>query len=169
MCCSMQFVITKIIVPCYIGETKFKAGIFLSRQIINRKKYKDSLKITEFSSYDEAKQAFLSYYKHISEDELRLNCLYEVRDRHIYTVFSTMNAFGIVEEETRTTFLPAILGDIDLSIRFRYDLTYEEAQKVARNIFVRIYKRPEYYIRGNIPLNRAITLQEVQWKKRKGE
>ena len=157
MCCSMQFVITKIIVPCYIGETKFKAGIFLSRQIINRKKYKDSLKITEFSSYDEAKQAFLSYYKHISED------------RHIYTVFSTMNAVGIVEEETRTTFLPAILGDIDLSIRFRYDLTYEEAQKVARNIFVRIYKRPEYYIRGNIPLNRAITLQEVQWKKRKGE
>ncbi|WP_438412430.1 hypothetical protein [Dorea amylophila] len=40
---------------------------------------------------------------------------------------------------------------------------------MARNIFVRIYKRPEYYIRGNIPLNRAITLQEVQWKKRKGE
>ena len=81
MCCSMQFVITKIIVPCYIGETKFKAGIFLSRQIINRKKYKDSLKITEFSSYDEAKQAFLSYYKHISEDELRLNCLKRKREQ----------------------------------------------------------------------------------------
>ena len=158
----------KIKVPCYICETKFMAGVFLSLEIASRKPYCKGLHVRRFESFREAKETFLENYECVSREEFRVNCLHEVRERNIYVVFSTKTMVGIVEAEKQEVLLPILLGKNYLQAYLQPNLTFEEAQKIARNKFVKIYKSCNLYISKPIPLNKPITLWEVI-RKRKEE
>lgn len=159
----------KIKVPCYICETKFMAGVFLSLEIASRKPYGKELYVRRFDSFKEAKETFWKNYECVSKEEFRVNCLYEVRARDVYVVFSTKNVVGIVEEEKQAVLLPILLGEDYLAAYLQPNLNFEDAQRIAKSKFVRIYKDEKLYISKNIPINRMVRIQEVQIENRKEE
>ena len=157
----MECTAKKIIVPCYIGETKFKAGIFLSRQIVDRKKYAESLRLMKFGSYQEAREAFLKAYGEITGEDIRLNYLYEVRSREIYSVLSTPYYVGVYETHLRELFYQESCLKHAKNVVSQDCLSYEEAIKTARERFARIWHNSGLYIDQKIPLNSVIKLSEM--------
>lgn len=153
-------------VPCFIGETKFKAGIFLSENIARKKAYFKDLQLFRFPNYLMAKERFMEIYGEFIEEDFCPNKLYEVRSKKIYSVFSTPYFVGVVEtEKSEMIDFTKVTKDVE-KIRWQDYLLYENAIKIAKEKFVRIWKNPNLYIHQRIPVNTVILLDDI--KKRNG-
>lgn len=157
----MDFATERTKAPCYIGETKFKAGIFLSRQIAGRKKYAEHLKFMKFDSYEQAKEAFLHDFGNVTGENIRPNRLYDVRDRDIYSVFLTSYHVGIFDTELKGMFKKLPFPQNGQEAVWQDYLTYEEAVKIIREHFVRVWHNSRLYITHSIPLNTVIAVKDV--------
>lgn len=157
----MDFTAEGIKVPCYIGKTKFKAGIFLSRQIAGRKKYAEHLKLMKFENYEQAKEAFLQAHGKVTGENIRLNCLYDVRDKEIYSVFLTPYHVGIFETELKGMFKKLPFPENGQGAVWQDYLTYEQAVKIVREHFSRVWHNSRLYITNGIPLNTVIAVKDI--------
>lgn len=69
-------------IKAYIGETKFKAGIFTSLEIAKSKKYFEILELEEFANLSAAKEEFLIRYPFIDPKAVPVNTLCYVREKN---------------------------------------------------------------------------------------
>lgn len=142
--------------PCFICETKYRAGIFLSKAIAMRKPYADSfICMTEYPDFSEAMKAFLSKYGEIVTRELfRVNELLQVRETNVYIVCYNDNFLCITTREQLSRVVP-------LNTSYFYteeNLEYEEAQELAKKIIADQTGNNFYCLSGRIKLNIPIRL-----------
>lgn len=149
--------------PCYIGITKNGAGIFLSDKIIERKKYGQFLHTQTFESFEEAVENFTERYgKVIFPQKIRLNKLYVVKEKKIYSVFSTPYMVGMTYSEFYENNLKNILSADEAVSYARHNLEYEIAIQYVRSHFERYYNNPALYINFAIHMHQPIYLYEVK-------
>ena len=154
---------TRIRTICYIGETSYKAGIFLSYKIAARKSYFKNLRLEGFESFTEALEEFKTRYDSVIDMEtLRVNHLYDVRPSNVYSVFWTPLNVGICYTCAFADATDKLLKNDDNFCFWKHYLTYDEAQKYARERWVKWYKRYEYYIERKIPVNTVVNINEVK-------
>lgn len=147
---------------CFIGETRFYAGIFLSRKIAMRKPYANSLRLIQFESFAEAVQRFLEMYGEIVNlKELRVNTLYQVRAKDIYSVVYTSYGAGITLTENFAYNVSCMLSESCHTLAAEHGLEYEQAAEAVRTRFVEQYGISLFYINGSIPLNQIITFETM--------
>lgn len=149
--------------PCYIATTKYSAGIFLSRKIASRQKYAKHLKLEEFDCLNSAIDVFVQRYPGIVEcEDFRLNRIFQVKEKPLYTVFWTLNNVVITEDNGNFDKLPVLLPDDWREARCRENMTYEDAQMYASIRFARIYKDQRLCISSNLRINMPISLESVK-------
>lgn len=124
---------------CFIGETKYKAGIFLSIKIAEGKPYYKHLKLEAYSDFQTAESEFLRRYREkLSEEIIRLNRLYEVRERPLYSVFCTPLCVGMTCSEYALENFCIILKGYRGPVWWKHALDYEEA---ARRVWLKLHRK----------------------------
>lgn len=147
---------------CYIMETKFSAGIFLSIEIAKRKKYFEHLKIKEFKNYDSAENEFFKLYgESVKKEEFKVNNLYQVRSKNVYSAFYSEDFVGITYTNNFWSNVVAIVGNYKKRIFALHALEYDNAVQIVRKKFVEQYRKSEFYISGGIPINAVITFEDM--------
>ena len=151
---------------CYVAETKYKAGIFLSNKIAEKRPYYKQLSLREFDCFEEAFAFFEKNHTiDVAEDEcLRLNHLYSVRDEPFYTVLSTPFAVGITNTKYWQDNVKVLFANAQENVWVKHNLKYEEAQQYAKMRFCKIWKNEKYYVEGKFPLNKIVTLNDLKKK-----
>lgn len=150
-------------IGAYIGTTKTSAGIFLSRKIINRKKYGKYLHVERFENLEEAVETFFSRYADwVKREEFRLNKLFRIRENPRYSVFFSGEYVGLTYSEncyeTAEKVLPA-----DAAIPYwRHNLTYEEATNYVRGHFANWYRNEQLFVNTAVRLHQPIYLSELR-------
>lgn len=143
--------------PCFICETKYSAGIFLSKPIAMRKPYADSfVSIIEYPNYMEAENVFFTKYRNVIADrgEFYINELMKVRETAIYTVFYNENFVGITCTNNLARVLPP-----EITVVFADDnLEYEEAQELAKRRIAEMTGKCNMILRERIKINQVIYL-----------
>lgn len=148
----------------FIGETKFQAGIFLSRKIAERKIYYPALKIESFETLEEAMATFRSRYGDtVDIGKIKLNVLHQVKDERAYSVFWTKQVVGITETENYSDNFNVLVPDNDQFVWWRHRLTYQNAQHFAASRFCEVWQNPEMYIIEYIRVNRPVRLAEIKY------
>ena len=127
---------------CYIGTTKYSAGIFLSRKIAARTPYSKYLRLEEFEDFGSALSEFFIRYPTLRGcDGFALNKLFRIKEPPLYSVFSTLEHVVITEDKNGFDNIEILLPDDWREAYVKGGLTYEEAQEYARMRFVKIYKK----------------------------
>lgn len=148
---------------CYIGRTKYSAGIFLSMQVAKRKKYGKYLKFTVYPDFAEAEKAFWSEYSDVIEKQnFRLNQLYPVAEKPLYSVFSTWYHVGMTYGDNCFECADMVLPKNSMEPYWEHNLTYDDAITIVKNHFVKMYKDYRYYIHFPIRLHEVISLNDVK-------
>lgn len=148
---------------CYIGKTKFSAGIFLSHEIARRKAYGKHLKFVEYDNWEKALDAFLSRYKnHLDDEDIIPNKLYSIYPTNAYSVFYSPYYVGITYSKHYNDNLSVIMRNSKDYFYAKHNLTYEDAVSFARGCFSRYWKNPNYYILQDFHLHSPIALTEVK-------
>lgn len=148
--------------PCFIGSTKFSAGIFLSRQITERKLYADHVKLEEFKSYYLAETEFKTRYPGLIErDEFRLNKLFRVKEEPFYAIFWTSEKIVMTNEKNMYTNIKILLPDDWQDTWSKSSMTYEQAQDFGRARFMRYYKNYRLYLPFKLRLNIPVDIDDV--------
>lgn len=112
----------------FIGETKYKAGIFASEQVAMKKKYAEYLKLEKFPNFDSAKdEFFFRYGEQISLEEFKLNRLFQVREKPKYSVFYTSWCCGMTMSDNFEDNRYIILRGYQGQIKWKHGLEYEDA------------------------------------------
>lgn len=121
----------------YLVETKYCAGIYLSRAAINFNLEKVKPIVREYAEYPEAEKKLkeLEVDFPIPWQRFRLNCLYKIRDDKSYVVVYTNKRAGFVNVENLSDFLELYNIDISSS-RTSRRLTYTQAVQLIWNIGV---------------------------------
>lgn len=124
---------------CYIGETRYKAGIFLSIKIAEGKPYFKHLKLEAYSDFQTAESEFLRRYREkLSEEIIRLNRLYEVREHPLYSVFYTPFCVGMTHTETAFKNSQVIFRGYTGPVWWKHALDYEEA---VRRVWIKLHRK----------------------------
>lgn len=116
----------------YLVQTRFHAGLFLSKAAINFNVKKVKPFVTEYKEYQEAEKKL----KEIAMDfpipwqGFRFNYLYKIRDDRIYVVVYTSKRAGFVNVEKLSDFLEHYEIDI-LSCRISRKKTYIQAVQMT--------------------------------------
>lgn len=153
----------KIKLPCYIGETRTKAGVFLSTKIAKRRPYGCYLRLKKYADFSEAVEAFVKNYKEvIGAEKIKLNYLYDVREEDLYSVFSTPFYVGIVKSSCAYQEAKRLLPTNNELLWWKHNLTYKDAQWIASERFVKYWKNPQLYVPLPIRIYSMITLDEVK-------
>lgn len=154
--------------PCFIGTTKYSAGIFLSRKIAARQKYAQHLRLEEFPNFDQASEEFFSRYPQLANvDDFNANRIYKVKEEPFYAVFWTLEHVVITIDDDNYDKLEILLPDDWNSAWSKGHLTYEEAQNFAAIRFARIYRNPALCIRGKLRINVPVSLSTVKHTKKR--
>lgn len=150
------------IVPCYIGKTRYSAGIFLSKEIGRRKPYGKHLEFEEFANYRIAAAEFERRYPEtMTTEEFVLNKLFRVKPESLFSVYWTCVDVVITPDYNSNVNIRTILPD-DWHIAWaKHYLTYDEAQAFARARFLRYYKDGRLYIPFKMRVNIPVNLGEV--------
>ena len=112
---------------CYIGETAYKAGIFLSYRIAERKSYFKNLKLERFTSFNEAEDEFKKRYGEVVDMTIfKLNHLYSVRSQNVYSVFWTPLNVGICYTCAFSDAADMLIPEDDNMRWWKHGLTYDE-------------------------------------------
>lgn len=120
---------------CFIGETKCKAGIFLSEEIARGKPFYKWLKWERYPDFQAAEMEFFNRYeKEVSKKDFRLNHLFDVRESPRYSVFWTSYCVGVTYTEYFGENIEKILPNCNCFIWQRHGLEYEDAMRYALNI-----------------------------------
>lgn len=150
--------------PCYIGSTKFMAGIFLSRKIAESKPYADSLELQAYDTYADAERAFFDMYEEwIDKNEFYVNKLFDVRKRNVYAAVCIPEGAGVFEMENMSVFFRTAVGrGINIfSDTIVDDLTYEEATKKVKVFLSKPIGKFRVEMYGQPKVNRLITWHEA--------
>ena len=151
-------------VKVFLGTTKFKAGIFLSGKIAERKPYFKALKLESFDSVEEAEAVLRDRYGDaIGDAKIKLNVLHQIRDERAYSVFWTKQVVGITYTNNYSDNFNVLLPDNDQFVWWRHHLTYQDAQHFAASRFCEVWQNPELYIIECIPVNRPVRLAEIKY------
>lgn len=146
-----------------LGTTKFKAGIFLSGKIAERKPYFKALKLELFDSVEEAEATFRARYGDtIGDTKIKLNQLYTVKDEHAYSVFWTKHVVGITYTENYYDNFKVLVSDNDEFVWWQHGLSYQDAQLFAQSRFCAIWQNPNLYMMSKISLRHPVYLSEVK-------
>lgn len=155
--------LSKIDKSCYIGETKFCAGIFLSKKIIARKAYGESLRLEKYPEFEQAYEAFLQKYgAKLHVETIMLNKLYQVRDKNCLTVFYNPEMVGITYTEQYSQNIWAICRSDITEFWYKHNMSYEEAIIFAGERFVRYYSDSRLYINYGLGINKVVSLSDVK-------
>lgn len=147
----------------YIGTTKTGAGIFLSSKIMDRKKYRRHLRVEVFACFSDAEDEFFRRYKDVIDmKQFRVNHLYPIKDKHMYSVFSSWTYVGVTTSEYAYENVEKILPKDAEAPYWRHNLNYEEAVCSVRNHFVHYYGDARLYIYDPIRLHNYFRLDEVR-------
>lgn len=154
----------RYIEPCYIGRTKFMAGIFLSRKIAESKPYADSLELQAYDTYADAERAFFDMYTDwIDKNEFYVNKLYDVRKRNVYAAVCIPEGAGVFEMENMSVlFRATVRRNINIfSDTILDNLTYEEATKKVKVFLSKTIGKFRVEMYGQPKVNRLITWNEA--------
>lgn len=154
----------RYVISCYIGRTKFMAGIFLSRKIAEAKPYASALELTEYATYEEAEQMFFNEYgSWINKKEFYVNKLYDVRKRNIYAAVCIPEGAGVFEMENFTVLYEAATGRrFNICSDWMLDeLTYEEAVRRVKKYLSKSVGKFRVEIYGQPKVNVLITWEEA--------
>ena len=148
---------------CYICTTRTSAGIFLSGKIMDKKIYGRHLRTEVFENFADAEKVFWERYSdQVSKEKFHLNQLYQVKDKKMYSVYSTPYLVGMSYTDNFYDNLNLLLPKDSVIPYTRHNLTYEEATNYVRSHFARWYNNPDYYVDFSIRLHEPIHLFEVQ-------
>lgn len=148
---------------CYIGTTKTSAGIFLSYQIMERKKYKRYLHTESFKCFDDAfKEFFVRYEKWVDRKGFHLNKLYKVKEEPLYSVYFSGDYVGMTYSSNCYETADKVLGGELAMPYWRHNLPYERAMLYLRSHFVNWYKDENLYINKAVRLHQPIMLADVK-------
>lgn len=149
--------------PCYIGVTKTGAGIFLSGKIIERKRYGKYVHTEQFENFAEAEKIFFERYgTQISQKDFRVNKMYTIIDKAMYSVFSTPHVVGLTYTEHFYENMEKILPSDSGMAYCRHNLEYQEAVDYVRGHFAKWYAEPKLYINFAVRLHQPIYLTDVK-------
>lgn len=159
----MDFQITSNIdMSCFLVETKFSIGIFLSSDIINRNCHAKKMYVTKYPCYQSAYEEMLRRYgEELLDTTIFPNRLYTVRDKNCYTVFYNSQIVGITYTESFVDSIWGICRKDANEFLYKHSLCYEDAIRFASERFVRYYNNGNFYISSGLGINRIVTLSEV--------
>lgn len=123
----------------YLVETRFCAGIYLSKAAANFVNKGGRVYIRELTEFEKAKEKLKELAKEadypIPWQGFRLNRLYKIRDDRIYVVVYTRRRAGFVNVENLADFIKKYELDI-LSNKTSRRLTYTQAVQFVWNLGV---------------------------------
>lgn len=118
----------------YLVETKFCAGIYLSKAAASFVTQKGNAYIREIVEFQKAKEKLKELEKEgdypIPWQEFKLNHLYKIRDDRVYVVIYTSRRVGFVNVENSADFIKKFKIDISISKTSRR-LTYTQAAQLV--------------------------------------
>ncbi|MDO5424032.1 MAG: hypothetical protein Q4F41_09930 [Eubacteriales bacterium] len=139
---------------CYIGETKYKAGIFISLEAAQSKKYFDQLIMEAYPSLEAAKNTFTEKYANVlGGGEIKLNYLYQIREAPQYSVFETSFCVGITHTKGYKDSLKRIFTKPVRSVHWTHGLSYESAVDKVYSILAMKRGEPKGLITDTVHLN----------------
>lgn len=114
----------------YLIETRFCAGIYLSKATANFTIKRWKSHVSEFEEFEQAKERLIELDKEadfpIPWQEFKLNYFYKIRDDRVYIVIYTSRRAGFVNVENSVDFIRINKIDISRSKTSRR-LTYAQA------------------------------------------
>lgn len=118
----------------YLIETKFCAGIYLSKAAADFVTKRGKAYIREFREFEKVKEKLEEIAKKadfsIPWKEFKFNHLYKIRDDRIYVVIYTSRRAGFVNVENSADFIKKFKIDISISKTSRR-LTYTQAAQLV--------------------------------------
>ena len=119
----------------YIGETQYKAGIFLSQRIAENKPYGKHLVLKKFENFNAAETVFFEKYGEVvQKEEFRLNRLFQVRESPLYSVYWTSFCAGVTYTKNFYENMGVILPGHNSFLGVKHDMEYQDAMCYAISI-----------------------------------
>ena len=115
-----------------------------------------------FENFQEAEKEFFGRYSDwVSKEDFHLNQLYQVKDKNMYSVFSTPYYVGMTYTENCYENVDMLLPADSAIPWWTHSLTYEKAVEKVKMDFVRRYGNSNLYIHLPIRIHQAISLNDV--------
>lgn len=120
-----------------IVETRYRAGVYEDKDLLQYNPYVKNAKIEEFPSFEHALAEFERRYGNIiSKRGFYANCMYKVRDDHDYVIFSNGYFAGFCREDLYWDILPKVAWQTETRASFVCEggYTYKEAKHKIEKI-----------------------------------